>query len=68
MIAHIFKPSTWEVEAGGYLWPWDQPGPHSGCLSSQNNTSEAQSQKEKQGNKSSKSLPMEDYQANNLGN
>ena len=26
MVVHAFNPSTWEVEAGGPLWVWAQPG------------------------------------------
>jgi hypothetical protein len=35
MVVHTFHPSTWEVEAGKYLWVWGQPGLQSKLQDSQ---------------------------------
>ena len=48
MVAHTFNTSTWEVEAGGSLWVWDQPGLQSEFQDSQGCYTETLSQKQKQ--------------------
>jgi len=35
LVAHIFNPSTQEVETGKSLWVWGQPALHSECQDSQ---------------------------------
>jgi hypothetical protein len=47
MVAHTFKPSTKEVEAGRFLWVWGQPAVQSEFQDNQGYTRDPVSKKKK---------------------
>jgi hypothetical protein len=54
MVVHIFNPRTWEAEADGCLWDWDQPGLHSEFQDSRGYVEKSWLQKKKKKKKKKK--------------